>query len=124
MSSSLDIHRCSWYTVRVHAYADFFLDVDGPEHLHEEPLGVLQELLDLKVGLQLVELLHLQRNKPWFPCQHSLMNVSLLPLFTLSFSLSLTLIYCYSILPSFLLISRSLPLSSPLALTSSSAAII
>ncbi len=37
-------------------------DVDGPEHLNEVAFGVLQELLDLHVGLQLVELLHLYNN--------------------------------------------------------------
>ena len=38
-----------------------FLDIDGSEHLHEESLGVLQKLLHLEVGLELMELLHLQR---------------------------------------------------------------
>ncbi len=35
------------------------LDIDGPEHLQEEPFGVLEELFHLEVGFQLVELLDL-----------------------------------------------------------------
>ena len=37
-----------------------FLDINSPQHLHQEPLGVLQKLLDLKVCFELVKLLHLQ----------------------------------------------------------------
>ncbi len=38
-----------------------FFYIDSPEHLHQKSLGVLQELLDLKIGFELVELLHLGR---------------------------------------------------------------
>ncbi len=43
-------------------------DVDGPEHLNEVSFGVLQKLLHLHVGLQLVKLLNLHQTISLLNC--------------------------------------------------------
>lgn len=54
-----DLPRVGQVSNYLHGDENLLLDVDGADHLVQELSGVSQELTDLQVGLQLVELLHL-----------------------------------------------------------------